>query len=119
QNKMNEAGPACWLVLRKDVFGKRRSYDDQTKFIKALNKTTGVGYEEELSAIDLATAVFARQVCTGERYLGDDIERKGCNVASRSKETVKDDKGVQHLLVGNFCPGGLWIMGNRCYQPRL
>lgn len=79
-----EAGPACFIVLRRGLLERNQYYKAQVAAIKTLNARTGVGYEPESSVIDLATAVFARYACTGQQWL------PALNF-SRAKEKPSDD----------------------------
>lgn len=110
QNKDKPAGPGAWLVLRKEVFARNKTPQEQFAYIKALNKKTGSKYEEKPSAIDLAFVVFARYSYKGERYLGDDTGEEKRWTYSRCGETVRYGTTDYPLVVGGFGPGALNVV---------
>lgn len=108
-----KAGPARWLVMRKDVFARDQSCDQQKECIQKLN-TAGADYDEMPSALDLATIVFATHVRTGgDRHLGDSTGKEGRWTFSRCKERIQFNENSYPLVVGGFAPGGLLVL--RCY----
>ena len=102
QNGRTHAGPSCWVVMRKDVLSRNQPYPQQIEIIRNLNIRTGAGYEEESSAIDLATVVSAHHVMTGERYLGDDTGMENRWTYARGKETITVNEDVHQIQVGGF-----------------
>lgn len=112
QHGNTKAGPARWLVMRKDIFARNQSYDQQKECIQKLN-TTGADYDEVPSALDLATIVFATHVRTGgDRYLGNTTGKEGCWTFSRCKEHAQYGKDSYPLVIGDFAPGGLIVSHN-------
>ena len=112
QHGQTHAGPACWIVMRKEVVARNQLYLEQIQTIKDLNITNGIGYEEESFAIDLATVVSAHYVVTGERYLGDPIGVEKRWTYGLVKETYEDSR----VVIGGFssplnAPGGLDVFG--------
>ena len=107
QYGQTEAGPGCWLVMRRGGLAGNFSYPEQIQFIRNLNARTQAQYEETTSAIDLATIVFSRYVATRERHLGDSQGMEGQWTFARCREVVTSNGG-DHLQValGGFTPGG-------------
>jgi hypothetical protein len=115
QHGNTKAGPTCWLVMRKGVFARNRSYAQQKKYIQKLN-TTGADYDEMPSALDLAAIIFATHVRTGgDRHLGDATGKEGRWTFSRCKERVKFWKSPSYpSAVGGYAPDGLGVGISDC-----
>lgn len=104
-NQAKGAGPSCWLAMRKTkgVFARGRDFNTQKQYMRRLNETTGAGYEEEPSAIDLATVLFTRYVSTGKAHLRSFWKNGRLRgTYSRCKETFLDQRGVHQVSVGGF-----------------
>lgn len=109
QHGRTQAGPSCWMVMRKDVLARGQSYPQQMQAIEDLNIRTGAGYEEQSFAIDLTTVVSAHYVVTGERYLGDKTGMEHCSTYGRVAETVFNQYNYpQHsqIIIGRFTEYG-------------
>lgn len=105
QNGKTKAGPACWLTMRKDdVFARNKPYIQGQQAIRAINTRTGVRYEKEPSALDLATGVSAHQVVTGERCLGDITGTERRWTYSLSGDTVSIEDRICRVVVGGNAP---------------
>lgn len=87
QNEHNMAGEPCWLIMRKEIFAREQSYQEQNRFIADLNTRTNIGYETQPSALDLATVITAHHVATGERYLNLSKESS----VSSSRDVIRND----------------------------
>lgn len=110
-----KAGPARWLVMRKDVFARNQSYDRQKECIQKLN-TKGADYDEMPSLLDLVTILFVTHVRTGgDRHLGDAMGKEGRWTFSRCRERVQLRKSSHPLVVGGFAPGGLDVLDHYYY----
>jgi len=109
------AGPACWLVMKKDVGARNQPYARQIAWIQSLPGS----YEATTSALHLATVVFTRHVSTGKRYLGDYNGQEGRWTYGLCQELMHFSLYNSNLLVGGFAPDGLVVthgFGDRsCY----
>jgi hypothetical protein len=118
QHGNTKAGPARWLVMRKDVFARNQSYDGQKECIQKLN-ATGANYDEMPSGLDLATILFVTHVHTGgDRHFGDITGKEGCWTYSRCRERVQFRESSYPLVVGGFAPGGLCVASDLYDQGR-
>lgn len=116
QNEKVEGGPGCWLMMRKGVFQRWAHPRDQQESIKKLNTTSGIGYEEEPSLIDLAFLIFARNVYKGERHLGDRTGEERQPTMSLCKETYKVQGFDSYLQMGCFFSPGCGMFVNGVYM---
>jgi hypothetical protein len=111
-----KAGPARWLVMRKDVFARDQSYNRQKECIQKLN-AIGANYDEMPSGLDLATILFVTHANTGgDRHFGDATGKEDRWTFSRCRERVQlSDRSCFSLpmIVGGFAPGGLRVC---CYD---
>lgn len=109
QHGDTKAGPACWLVLRKDVFARDESDDGQREYIRKLN-AIGANYDEMPSGLDLITVLFATHVHTGgDRYLSNGTGKERCWTFSRCKERVQVKESSHYVFIGGFSPGALFL----------
>ncbi len=99
--------------MRKKLLCRNLTYAQQVQYIQNVNERTHAGYEEELTAIDIATIVLAHHVLTGERYLGDFTGAESHPTYSCCKDSVKCDERVYPLIIGNFAIDNLNINRRR------
>ncbi len=108
ENRNKPAGPACWLVMRKDFLARGESWSDQQQFLKRVNAATGAGYEESLSAIDLGT-VLLPSIVEGNKYHFGNGSGDGRDwIFSRSKEVVKYENTEYPAIFGSGPNGVLF-----------
>lgn len=110
QHGRAKGNPACWIVMRKDgVLAQNQMYNQQTKFVENLNKTTEANYEINPSVIDLATVCAVRNLLTGDFPFGNCGGLRGYRTYSRCKEIVKIQKNEFPVILGNYTEEGLHI----------
>ena len=88
QHARTLAGPGRWLVPRRGVVARNRTYDQQKEELDRVNKQPGARYERDTALLDLATYVAVRHVWKGERHLGDSTGMEGCWTNARSRDLV-------------------------------
>ena len=104
-----QAGPTCWIIMRKDLLARGESYSTQIQVLKNLNTRTGISYQHESSAIEIATVVSVHHVVTGEYYLGN-------AVYAAVKEGIRYGFGPDsQMIVGSHDPRGLHIKACSTY----
>lgn len=69
--------PISWIIMRKDVFGRNRTYLDIQGSVEKLNDSTKAGYETCYSVIDVSTVVLAQYVMNGQYHLGTETGMEG------------------------------------------
>lgn len=118
EHGLTKVKSSCWVVMRREVLAKGKSYSEQEQAIADLNKKPNVGYEKFSSVIDIATALCVNHCMTGERLLGDNTGVEKIWTCSQAKEIVvvkvkeseKMKKTYQfvererkcHVLIGGF-----------------
>ena len=113
--KVTQAGPSSWLVLRKEVVARGKSYDEQIRYLEQVNRETGAAYESGPSAIDLATVLFTRYVATGESHMGDEMGFEGLETFSTCAEHSLDsdqsyfESRSYPVAIGGFSSGALHL----------
>jgi hypothetical protein len=111
QNGKIKAGPACYIVARKELFARDLTPDEQREHMKQVNAKTHAGYEVLPRALHLATAALVHHTVTGNRYLGDGTGMEKRISHGRCEDTVKyEDEDSKPVIVGKqepFVPGGV------------
>lgn len=70
--------PIHWILMRKDLYGRNRSYSSISQEIANPKKNPSlINYLKEYSALDVCTVVFTQYVMTGNRYLGTETGIEG------------------------------------------
>jgi len=105
QHQNRPAGPACWLVMKKDVGALDQPYAEQIAWIQSLPGS----YEARISAIHLATVIFTRHVISGERHLGNRVGLEWRSGFARCQELVRYGADSYPLEIGSSASNGLTV----------
>lgn len=110
-NRNTKTEPACYIVLRKELFARNTHCNQQIKYMEQLNATTNAGYEVLPRVLDLATALLVHHTVTGERYLGDRTGMENQMSYGSSEDRTTDAPSSYLMLVGGHRPFRPGMMG--------
>jgi hypothetical protein len=111
QNGKTKAGPACYIIARKELFARNLQIDEQRDHIRQVNAKTHAGYEVLPRALHLATVALVHHTVTGDRYLGDATGMEKCWSYGLCEDTIQSPEDEDRrcpVVVGGqlpFVPG--------------
>jgi hypothetical protein len=96
-----KVGPSYWLVMRKEIVCRGKSWEETEKYLNDLKKNPHTRYEELPSALDLCTVLAASFLRDRKCYLGDTYGEEKQHTFSRCKEhSIPNDPEYQMVLGG-------------------
>lgn len=84
-----QADSSGWLVMRKNVLMKNKSWEYHQNAIRKLNEKTKAGYKEDPSIVDIATVILPYRNVYREPYLGESSDPR-LTCYSHARETVRE-----------------------------
>lgn len=113
QNRMTPAGPACFIVARKELFARNLPLSEQKEYIMQINNQTNANYQVLPRALHLATVALVHHTVTGNRFLGDATGMEKCWSYGRCEEVVRWPSDIcSPVIVGGHEPFVREVVGD-------